>query len=170
MKRRSESWRFQAISAQNSDRLVYVIIHSNSRLIKFFLHRLKVKWFLFPMMCFFVLSCKHKCLFDIMENGPIFDTPFFIPSVLHPLVFGSRSAKLGGGKQTVFRGYLSNWKAFHVCKNYWHFLRTVIVIKVWKAGKRLLTGSILWLGGTFFPPLSLRGFVSGIWLVIYIFF
>ena len=29
------------------------------------------------MMCFFVLSSKHKCLFDIMENGR-FSTPRFL--------------------------------------------------------------------------------------------
>ena len=76
MKRRSGSWCFQAISAQNSDRLFYVIIHPNGRFIKFFLHRLKEKRFLFPVVWFFVLSSKQKCLLDIMENGR-FSTPFF---------------------------------------------------------------------------------------------
>ena len=76
MKRQSRSWRFQAISAQNSDCLFYVIIHLNGRFIKFFLHVLKEKWFLFPVVWFFVLGSKEKCLLDIMENGR-FSTPVF---------------------------------------------------------------------------------------------
>ena len=86
MKRQSESWRFRAISAQNSHRSFYVVIHSNGRLITFSLHRLKEKWFLFPMVCFFVLSSKHKCLFDIMENGR-FSTPRFFKSGFYPHSF-----------------------------------------------------------------------------------
>ena len=81
---------------------------------------------------FFCSQLQTQMSFWHQGKRPISDAPFFIPSVLHPLVFGSRSAKLGGGKQTIFRGYLSNWKAFHVCKNYWHCLRTVIDIKVSK--------------------------------------
>ena len=50
MKRHRESRRFQAILAQNSDCLFYVIIHLNGRFIKFFLHMLKEKWFLFPVV------------------------------------------------------------------------------------------------------------------------
>ena len=79
MKRQSGSWRFQAISAQNSDRLFYVIIHPNGRFIKFFLHRLKEKWFLFPMMCFFFFSFQHKCLFHILENGRFWTNRFLHP-------------------------------------------------------------------------------------------
>ena len=91
MKRRSGSWCFQAISAQNSDRLFYVIIHPNGRFIKFFLHRLKEKRFLFPVVWFFVLSSKQKCLLDIMENGrfstPFLNTSFFIPTRFRELLY-----------------------------------------------------------------------------------
>ena len=143
MKRRRKTRRFQAISALNSDCFFYVIIHSNGWLFDFFLHRLKEKWFLFQMICCFVLSFEHKCLFDIGENGQ-FSTPrIFLKRFLHPLVFGSRCGKLGGGKQTISRGYLSNWTAFLVCKNYCHCLRTVTVLKVLRSVKELLPRSIL---------------------------
>ena len=132
--------RIVTFSAQNSDCMSSVIIHSNSWLIKFVLHGLKEKWLLFPIRCFFVLSPNQKYLFDSREND--FWPPLWIDCFGYPLVFGSRCTKLGGGKQTIFRVSLANWTAFHVCKNYMHCLTTEVVIKVLESGVRILTGSI----------------------------
>ena len=56
--------------------MFYVIIHSNVRLIKFFLHRLKEERFSLPAVSFFVLYSNQKMSFWHQRKRPIFVTRF----------------------------------------------------------------------------------------------
>ena len=107
--------------------MFYVIIHSNVRLIKFFLHRLKEERFSLPTVCFFVLNSNQKCLFGIRENGR-FSSPVFVKPILIPTRFRELLCKTGWRKTIDLRiepGELSSvscvWKLLRLLGDWWSY-------------------------------------------------